>query len=332
LASPEVRDRILVEALFDAGLTEIPDDGGPLGAFAAGPLRDAVERTLGEDAAAAVLSDLGPAIRESSAASSGVRRRRGASLAPPSQDAPVVLVASARADHVDALVSRLKERAKVIAAFDLFSLLAAAQRDLRAPLTLLLDDELPAVRPTTLATLARLLPAGSRIVVWGSAGVRPEGRAGSDVEWVHLGPVEDVQAVADVCMAAWAPRRESARQVVLAHEDARWRARVSRMLTDAGYVVRSAPDGFMALEQCLDGAPSAVVAGLAMPMLDGPQLAALLRNRFGDEAPPVLLIADGPLLPDPPAGVVALVRSDAVDQDLLVELAGWIGSGSIGSA
>ncbi len=335
LATTEVRDRIVTAALEDAGLTEIPEDAPTFGSFACGSLRDAVERALGDEAASAVITDLSPVFaQESTTTSSGVRRRKGASLAPPRLGAPVVVVASADAAHVDALVSRLKDRAKVIAAFDVFALLSAASRHVSSPLTLLLDDAMPAMRPSTLATLGRVLPPGTRIITWGAGGVAPEPRKEApSVHWVRLGPVEDVEAVADVCVAMWSgmdptsppmPRPEPGRRVVVAHDDASWRARVSRMLTEVGYEVLSAPDGFMALERCIDEGPSAVVAALHMAALDGAQLATLLRSRFEEEAPPVILVCDGDL-PEPPAGVMAMIRADAIEQDLLAELAAWIG-------
>lgn len=333
LAAPEVRDGILAAALRDADLPAIPDDPPGFGAFASGPLHDAIEEVLGTDAASAIITDLSPAFAET-ASSSGVRRRRGASFAPPRGDAPVVLVASADPAEVEALVERLKDHAKVIAAFDMFTLLAAAGRDLAAPLTLLLNDAMPAARPSTLASLGRVLPPGSRIIVWGAGGAVPEPSAREPfVEWVALGPVADAEAIIGACMDGWSVRIRTsepaqARRVVLAHDDASWRARVSRMLGEAGYVVLSAPDGFMALERCIDERPNAVVAGLEMETLDGAQLAALLRRRFGDEGPPVLLVADGPL-PEPPAGAAALIRSDAIDEDLVPELAAWIGLGTL---
>ncbi len=334
LATPEVRDRILAEALLEAGMRVVPEDGAGFGTFACGALREATERVLGTEAADAVVSDLSPAFAQDQAsASSGVRRRKGASLAAPRSDAPIVLVASDDMREVDALVARLKDRAKVIAAFDVFTLLSAANRHLTSPLTLLLNDGMPAVRPSTLATLARVLPPGTRIIVWGRGGVLPDSRAEAHtIEWVRLGPVEDVEAVADVCIAMWpkdlpegfAPRPAPARRVVIAHDDATWRARVTRMLSEVGYDVLAAPDGFMALERCIDEMPSAVVAALRMATLDGSQLAALLRSRFGEDAPPVVLVAEGPL-PEPPAGVMAMIRDDALEDDLLAELAAWIG-------
>lgn len=337
LASPEVRDRILEQALAAAGLDRVPDDPAAFGSFACGPMREAVVEALGEDAAAAVISDLSPAFtHDGPSASSGVRRRKGASLAAPRSDAPVALIASDDPKEVDALVARLKDRAKVIAAYDVFALLSAASRHLTAPLTLLLNDGMPAVRPSTLATLARVLPPGTRIIVWGKGNVEPEKRAETPaVEWVRLGPVEDIEAVADVCLAMWPStsvppaalqRPGPRRRVVLAHDDAAFRARVGRMLDEAGYAVASAPDGFMALEHCIDEMPVAVVAALHMSTLDGAQLAALLRSRFGDDSPPVLLVASGPL-PEPPPGVMAMIRSDSIDDDLLPELAAWVGTG-----
>lgn len=337
LAASDLRDAILDAALLDAGHAEVPDDPASFGSFACGALRDAVEQVLGEDAAAAVITDLSPAFAHDGAStSSGVRRRKGASLAAPSQDAPIVLVASANPHDADALVSRLKDRAKVIAAYDVFALLSAASRHLTSPLTVLLDDAMPAVRPSTLTTLARVLPPGTRIITWGAGDVQPEERGEAPpVRWVRLGPVEDIEAVADVCVAMWSdpmpsiapiPRAMPPRRVVIAHDDAGWRARVSRMLSNAGYVVLSAPDGFMALERCIEEGPSAVIAGRDMASLDGAQLAALLRSRFGEDAPPVLLVSEGGL-PEPPPGVMAMIRGDAIEDDLLPELAAWIGPG-----
>ncbi len=338
LATPEVRDRILSDALLEAALSEVPSDPSGFGSFACGPLRDAVEEALGEDEAAAVIADISPAfVNDGGSTSSGVRRRKGAALAPPSADAPVVLIASANAREVDALTERLKRPAKVIAAFDVFALLSAASRHHESSVTLLLNDEMPAVRPGTLATLARLLPPGARIITWGRADVAPEQREPKpNVEWIRLGSVEDVEAVADVCLSLWptatlrddlaTPKAVPPRRVVVAHDDAIWRARVTRLLSEAGYVVLSAPDGFMALERCIDEEPVAVIAALEMTTLDGTQLAALLRSRFEEDAPPVLLVADGPL-PEPPAGVMAMIRSDAIEDDLIAELAAWIGPG-----
>jgi CheY-like chemotaxis protein len=335
LASPEVRDAIIRSSLSNADLSEIPEDPATFGSWACGALRDTVELTLGEDAASAVIADLSPAFgTDTDKAASGVRRRKRASLAAPSEGAPVVVVASSDPIAVDQIVGRLKDRAKVIAAYDVFALLSAVSQQ-RQPITLLLNDDMQAMRPSTVATLERVLAPGARVIAWGAAGLGPERREPSKLlDWIGLGNVEDVDAVADMCIALWpdvpasvseqTPKKVALRTVVVAHNDARWRAHVSRLLTDAGYVAISAPDGFMALERCIDDEPSAVIAAYAMDTLDGPALASLLRSRFGDDAPPVLLVADSPL-PAPPAGVMAVILNGAVEDDLLPELASWIG-------
>ncbi len=332
LATTEVLNRILVQALTAGALAEVPDDPSSFGSFACGPLREVVEQTLGDDAAHAVLADLSPAFtHDGTSASSGVRRRKRASLAAPTEDAPIVVVASAEPSEVDALVSRLKDRAKVVAAYDTFSLLSAAGRPGGSSLTILINDGMPGIRPATLATLARMVPAGTHLITFGEADVHPEERdePAPPVEWIRLGRVEDIDGVADVCMAFWPSASDDeepapGRRVVVAHHDADWRARVTQMLLDAGYVPLTAPDGFMALERCIDEKPSAVIAALEMATLDGTQLAALLHSRFGENAPPVLLVTSGPL-PEPPPGAMAVIRSDAIDEDLLPELAVWIG-------
>jgi CheY-like chemotaxis protein len=335
LASPDVSERILRDALGAAGMTSVPDDSASFGSFACGPLSDTVDDVLGPEAADAVLTAF---VSEEGEASSGVRRRKRHSLAAPSADAPVVLIASATPGEVDALVPRIRDRAKVVAAYDIFALLQAAQKYLTSSLTLLLNDEMPAVRPSTLATLARVLPPGTRVVVWGAARVEPEAREQpTNVEWIRMGAVEELDAVADMCLAILpqAPEEEveeeerpaEAPKVLVAHDGAGWRARMCRALSAAGYRPVSAPDGFMALEQCIDETPAAVVAGLRMSTLDGAQLAALLRSRFADAGPPVILVAEGPL-PDPPAGVVGLVRSDADSDELIAEVRAWAGPGA----
>jgi CheY-like chemotaxis protein len=337
LASPEVVAGVLLRALSSAGLTGVPEDSASFASFACGPLCDAVEKALGEEASEAVLADLNPAFAaQQHGTSSGVRRRERHSLAPPRENAPIVLIASAKPAEIDALVPRLRERAKVVAAYDIFALLSAAQKYLTTPLTLLLNDEMPAIRASTLATLARVLPSGTKVIVWGNGQIEPDAREGAQtVEWLRLGPVEDLDAVADVCLAhlprsfdeVVAERPSAAPKILVAHDDPAWRARVVRQLEAAGYAPTTAPDGFMALERCIDEQPAAVIAGLRMSSLDGAQLAALLRSRFGGETPPVILVAAGPL-PEPPAGVVALLGEDAPEADLLAEVAVWAGPGT----
>src|SRR5690606_7542529 len=130
LASPDLSDAIIVGALGRAGRARVPTNPAEFGAFAGGALRLHVQEPLGTEAAEAVIVDLGPAfaVEPEAIPSSGVRRRQPHSLAPPSADAPVVLVASATPAEVDDLVPRLRDYVKVVAAYDVFALLSAAQR------------------------------------------------------------------------------------------------------------------------------------------------------------------------------------------------------------
>jgi len=336
LASVEVLDSVLDDALRRHGLEAVPEDPATFGSFACGALREAVSDRLGDEAAEAVLADLAPAFL-SDPPDSGVRRRKRHSLAAPSEDAPVVLLGSGHPALVDALTPRLRNRAKVVAAYDIFALLQAAQSYPGADLLLVIDDAMEAVRPSTLGTLARLLPEGTKVILFGPNDAAPELRDGIErVEWLRLGNVTDFEAVADMCLAALPrgdeaddpiSRLERAPKLVVAHGDATWRARITRALVEAGYAPITAPDGFMALEHCIDEQPAAVIAGLQMPTLDGHQLVALLRSRFGREAPPVILVAEGEL-PEPTPGVFALVRQDAPDDDLLAEIAACAGVGA----
>lgn len=339
LASAEISERIVKTALVAEGLSRIPEDAATFGSFACGPLCDAVEDQLGAEAAEAVLTDLGPAFvsDDEGENTSGVRRRKRHSLQAPTENAPVVLIASGRPAEVDALVPRLRDRVKVVAAYDIFALLQAAQKYMTAPITLLLNDAMPAIRPSTLATLARVLPPGTRVIVWGDANVVPENREQTtSVEWIRMGRVEELDAVADMCLAMLPKSLEEADEppapveaprVVVAHRDATWRAAASRALEDAGYEPMSVPDGFMALERCIDERPAAVVAGIHMPTLDGPQLAALLRSRFPDDLPSVILVTDGEL-PEPPAGVVAVIDDREPPEDIVAQVRAWIGPGA----
>ncbi len=336
LASVEVLDSVLDDALRRHGLEAVPEDAATFGSFACGALREAVSDRLGDEAAEAVLADLAPAFL-SDPPDSGVRRRKRHSLAAPSEDAPVVLLGSGHPALVDALTPRLRNRAKVVAAYDIFALLQAAQSYPSADLLLVIDDAMEAVRPSTLGTLARLLPEGTKVILFGPNDAAPELRDGIErVEWLRLGNVTDFDAVADMCLAALpddgeAAQLEPAPKLVIAHGDATWRARITRALVQAGYAPVSAPDGFMALEQCIDEEPAAVIAGLHMPTLDGHQLVALLRSRFGRKAPPVILVAEGEL-PEPSPGVFALVQQDAPDDDLLAEVAACVSAACVSAA
>ena len=302
----------------------VPDEPDALGAFACVTLHDEVEAQLGEEAARAVLLDLRPAFMKGPTESptSGVRSRARHSLPAPRPDAPIVLVASPDARNIDALTPLLRNRVKLVAAYDVFSLLSAAQQYLTVPITLLLDDRMPSVKRSTLATLGRILPTGTRIITWGGGDrAVPWGEGPTATDWQHLGDVEP-EAVAEACLGGLPapPAAESAAEpliVLVAHEDASWRHEVAARLERDGHRAISAPDGFMALERCIDESPHIVVAGMSMPTLDGLQLAELLESRFASAAPRILLI--GPPVSAIHPRCVAGQLDDAADLHTIAE-------------
>lgn len=235
LASPDVRASIIDDALAEANVPAIPEDALTFRAFVCGAFHDVAEEWLGADAADAVLMDLRPAFaREVDQSTGGERRRKRHSLQVPTAEAPVVLIASAEPAEVDALVRRLRDRVKVVHAYDVLALLQLVQKHPTAPMTLLLNDEMPAIRSSTLSTLSRVLPPGTLVIVWGRANVVLEVRAeATSLEWIRMGPVAELDAVADMCLALLPQpvngadpeeRPTDARRVVVAHQDASWGA------------------------------------------------------------------------------------------------------------
>ncbi len=317
LASPAVARRLIMDALAAAGLEEMPEDEAGFGGFACGPLKLAVLEALGEEAAEAVMQDLSPAFLRRTP-SSGVRRRGRESLTRPAAAECVVLIASPDRHLVEGLLPSFGERTKVVAAYDMFGLLQSSQRYLTTPLILLLDDEMPSIRPSSLATLARVMPPTTTIVQFGKRGTLPERRAQlPELTWRRIGdaaPHEILEACADLIPAP-VPGAGPARQVVLAHGDPAVREPLAQTLRDAGHDVFETGTGFAALDRCIDELPAVVIAAREMPALDGHQLAALIATRFGADAPDVVILDPSPLADiggTPGPGVTSTVpESDA---------------------
>lgn len=312
LATPEVAERIVALALHEAGLGAVPDDPATLGSFACGALRAAVAETLGDDSAEAIIADLEPAFaRAQDQPDSGVRRRGRRSLVGPAPRVPVVVIATEVRAAGDAIASRLRDRVKLVFADDIFGLLQSAQRYGGSRLLLVIHDELPAIRATTLATLGRLLPSSATVVQWGNNETpAPTGEEGLPA-WFSLGRVTEPEAIADVCIALL-PDEAPPRRVLLAHQDSRYRASEAARLRSAGFDVVEAPDGLVALDRCGVDPPHVLLAPVNLPGLGGMQLAELLEARAG-RPPLFVLIGDHPA---PGDGVAAVVG----DGDDLLEV------------
>lgn len=309
LAAPEVTERILRLALHEAGLGAVPDESAAFASFACGELRSVVDEALGEDCAAAVVVDLEPAFEiAAEKPDSGVRRRGRRSLPAPAARAPVLVIATEVRSIADTIAGRLHHRAKLVFADDIFGLLQSAQRYGGSSVVLLIHDELSAVRPTTLATLARLLPETATVVQFGRNETLAPEIDGADgmPTWLALGPVTDPDAIADVCLSvlpvALRPR------VLLAHPNERYRKQRAEALRDAGYDVTEAPDGTSALQMCQADPPDAVLAPVSLHGIGGLQLAAILAGRSDASPLFVLLSSEAPL--DPYDGVATIVSED----------------------
>jgi DNA-binding response OmpR family regulator len=72
------------------------------------------------------------------------------------------------------------------------------------------------------------------------------------------------------------------------------------LLEDAGYAVRTAPDGLAALDAITENALDLVITDLSMPRIDGPGLIARLRSERPEL--PVVVVGAG-MRTSPPAGV-----------------------------
>lgn len=286
LAVPAVAERILLDGLMRAGIDEVPRDSIAFSTFAAGPLREAVEEVLGGDAADAVLTDLGPvfAVAAESPVDSGIRIRRRSAPAPPQ---PLAVLATRDRRIGDQVASRLNERAEIVFADDTFGLLQAAQRHDGRPILVAVHDELPALRHSTLETLAELLPKRATVVQWGRLQLDAPENGG---DWFALGPVDDADAIADVCLALL-PKPMSKRVLLADGDDAR-RASCARVLSAAGYEVIESTDGIEALETATEKSPHAIALADDLPGLGGAELAILLRGRLRERLPPIVLMND----------------------------------------
>ena len=74
--------------------------------------------------------------------------------------------------------------------------------------------------------------------------------------------------------------------VLLVDDDAAFLRGLSRLLRLDGHEVITAPDGGSALRICEKLRPAVVVTDYDMPAPNGADLARLIRNRLGAEAPP----------------------------------------------
>lgn len=313
LATPEIAAKLLNDALGAAQLEAVPEDRPRFGNFATGALNIVVREALGEESAEAVMNDLEPALLEGNReAGSGIRKRGRESLTQPKAHDRVVLMASSDRTLVDRLLPSFDERTKVVAAYDMFGLLQSSQRYIDHPMILILHDEMESIRPSSLATLARVMPPTTTVLQFGKRGAEPE-RQGDlpDLRWIRLGDVA-AHEVLEACAALMQPEiampePAPGRKIVVAHACSTQRGELAARLRHAGHEVVEADDGIRALERCLKDDPEMIFVQSDLPDLDGLQLAVVLEMRLGDLAPPVhLLSKDG----ESESGLPGVIESD----------------------
>jgi CheY-like chemotaxis protein len=81
------------------------------------------------------------------------------------------------------------------------------------------------------------------------------------------------------------------RDVLVVEDDADLASLIQMIVTDAGYGVRTAPDGALALARVAEHMPALVLLDMRMPVMNGWEFARAFRERHGRAAPVVVVTA-----------------------------------------
>ena len=81
--------------------------------------------------------------------------------------------------------------------------------------------------------------------------------------------------------------------VLVVEDEPELREVVSWLLRDEGFAVETASDGRQALERVAAQRPALVVLDMGLPILNGEQVAAGLREQYADPPPIILMTAAG---------------------------------------
>ena len=105
------------------------------------------------------------------------------------------------------------------------------------------------------------------------------------------------------------------KQILVVDDEPVIRDVLTALFTGEGYAVRTAGDGFVALELMADAPPDLVIADIIMPRLDGWGLLTRLRDRH--PGVPVILLS-ATFRGNPPDGVVFVAKPFDIDHLLAV--------------
>lgn len=212
VAAPEQRRRILSGALQIAELEQVPEDPDRARSFVEGPLRIAIDESLGADVAEVLVQDLAPIlqlaesqVRPKDAAPSHRERRTdpapstSTSQLPSTQppptgdeetDAPLVLVATLDRSGLQRLARRLVDTATVRPVNDVFELVYALEANASRNPLIIIDCCLPAVEPQAVASMLGSLDQSPRVLLWGAARTVRDGLEATSPrtrDWIALG-------------------------------------------------------------------------------------------------------------------------------------------------
>lgn len=321
---------VLRRALELANLATVPADPVELGMFCRGPLDEALTHALGPEIAEAIVEELaGLAVGLPTSApndavkSSGTRprKRKEGSGTRKRRDAFVVM-ASRDDKRTAAFLRALDGRAPFAVAADVFTLMQAVEANLDRELVLVFDGSVPGLRGPMLMTLVRILPPSAAVVFWGA----PPPNGSVEIEATALPPEATAAEVAGLCVGDAADEDDADLPVdviLLADDDPVWLATLERRFRHEGYAVIAVEDGFAALEAAIDHRPALVVTDFDMPTLDGQQLAALIVGRFGEDAPPIVMLTASEIGPAP--GVDRVMDKSASFEEILAEVRSHLG-------
>jgi len=207
--APHVSRRVYERALEIACRTTVPEEAERTRDFAEGPLLEAVKAIAGLEAAEAVMEGLDPILVM---AGSQVREKdegdpRLVSTQPPPMKRPEptpVLMATVDRTGIEAIGRKLVGRAVVRQVADVFDLVNAVDARSGEPLVLVIDCCVPAIDPSTVATMLPVLPEGMRVVLWGASErmreeLEPLTDAASD--WISCAPNADHDDLATLLLS-----------------------------------------------------------------------------------------------------------------------------------
>lgn len=183
--APQLRDRIFDEALRRSSQITVPEEAERARDFVEGPLCEAVQELAGYEAAEAVVEGLDPIlqmagshvrVRDRADDTQVTERDRKSTVPVPAPDdepfgraapRPRVLMATLDRTGIEGVARFLVSVAEVRQVADVFDLVAGMDERGVTPL-LVIDCCLPAVDPTTVATMLPVLPPRARVILWGA--------------------------------------------------------------------------------------------------------------------------------------------------------------------